>query len=360
MDETPFADVDTETVLSGNSDWVGPDLLTSLTRHPLDCIDTEYPHYSRSVEDPEEVERPREQHPLFYGCFDWHSAVHSHWSLVRQLRLFDDHPEEAEISSALASRFTAEHAERESEFFAENESFEKPYGWGWLLRLASELHLWEDPRAAEWRDVLEPLEEQIVELVTAEFLSQGRPFRVGTHQNSAFALQCILDYARVVGDDALESAVADTSREFFEADRDYPVEYEPLGWDFLSPGLTEADLMRRVLAADEFEAWLDGFLPDVTTAPYDSVLEPVEVEAESDDGIALHLVGLNLSRAWSMAGIASELDDHRYVEPLERGARRHAERGLEKAFTDDYAGAHWLTSFVLYLLTRHDGGIAPA
>jgi hypothetical protein len=351
-----FDETDPETVLSGQSDWIGTDLIEEVSRHPLDCIETEFPHYVRAIDSPDGIERPKERHPVFYGCFDWHSSVHSHWCLIRQLRLFD-HPAESEIVQSIESRFTSENVEQEVGHFDTNDSFEKPYGWAWFLRLASELHLWEDDPADDWRVALNPLEERIVDLVKTEFLTQERPFRVGTHQNSAFALQCVLDYARVTSNDSLESAVLETSRGFFVEDRNYPVEYEPLGWDFLSPSLTEADLMRRVLASNEFVNWIDGFLPDVTASPYNTILDPVEVE--SNEGIALHLVGLNVSKAWCMAGIASALDGHRHVETFKRSAKKHAELGLEQAFTEDYAGAHWLSSFVLYLLTRNDGSIAP-
>ena len=151
----------------------------------------------------------------------------------------------------------------------------------------------------------------------------------------------------------------ETSRRFFLDDRDAPVEYEPFGWDFLSPSLVELDLMRRVLDRDGFAAWTDGFLPDVTTAPYESILRPVRVERDPDDGIALHLVGLNLSKAWCLAGVASSLSDHSYADRFERAAHRHVESGLEPAFTEAYAGSHWLSTFVLYLATRNAGGIAP-
>ena len=225
------------------------------------------------------------------------------------------------------------------------------------MRLVAELHLWENDRADEWRDTLKPLEDRIVELVECELLTQERPFRVGTHGNSAFALQCVLDYARVTANDGLESATLETSRRFFAVDRDYPVEYEPLGWDFLSPALTEADLLRRVLDPAAFAEWLDGFLPDVTEPPYDAVLEPTAFDSE--EGVALHYVGLNVSKAWCLAEIAATLDDHPYTEVFERSAARHAEHGIERAFDEDYAGTHWLSSFVLYLLTRNAGAIDP-
>jgi hypothetical protein len=182
---------------------------------------------------------------------------------------------------------------------------------------------------------------------------------VGTHNNSAFALQCILDYARVTANSALEAATLETARGFYLADTDAPVEYEPLGWDFVSPSLVELDLMRRVLDRDDFRDWADGFLPDITTAPYDSILEPVAVEPDPDEGVALHLVGLNLSKAWCFAGIAPALADHRYASVFEEAAIRHVEASLDQAFTAEYAGSHWLSTFVLYLVTRNAGGIAP-
>lgn len=356
----PLTAIRTETLLSGRSDRLGADVAELLSNYPLDSIDTEFPHYARSIDSPDGIDRPTERHPVFYGCYDWHSSVHSHWALIRQLRLFDEHPARSAIVDRIDDRFTAENIAREVEHFEDNETFEKPYGWAWFVHLVSELYLWEDDRATEWRSILKPLEETIVTLIKSEFLPQKRPFRVGTHQNSAFALHCILDYARTLSNETLESAVTDTATEFYAADRNYPVEYEPLGWDFLSPSLTEADLMRRVYSRDEFTMWIEQFFPDVTTAPYDTILEPVHTNPNRDEGVALHLVGLNLSKAWCLAGLASILEDHRYVEAFERSAKQHTERGLDRAFTDEYAGSHWLSSFVLYLLTRNEGGIAPA
>ena len=358
----PFDAVNEDEILRGKSDWVTPDLAERLAQHPLESVDTEFPHYVRSVDSPDGVVRPRERHPVFFGCYDWHSAVHSHWALIRQLRLFDDHPKESEIRETIGERLTPENVRREIEQFEEKPTFEKPYGWAWLLRLAAELRLWDEPPADEWRSALEPLEATIRDLVRSELLAQDRPFRVGTHGNTAFALTGVIDYARVVSDGSLESEATETAREFFGDDRDYPVEYEPLGWDFVSPALTEADLMRRVYDPDPFASWLDAFLPDVTESPFDSILEPVSVDSDPDEGVALHLVGLNVSKAWCLAGIASTLEasgGHPYVTLFEESALEHTKAGLDGAFTDDYAGSHWLSSFVLYLLTRTDGGIVP-
>jgi hypothetical protein len=162
VDIDSFDAIDTETVLSGRSDWITPDLMEELSRYPLDCLETEFPHYVGSIDSPDEIEWPKERNPVFYGCFDWHSSVHSHWCLIRQLRLFDDHPVEPEIVQSIDSRFTTENVEREVECFENNNTFEKPYGWAWFLRLAAELHLWEDDPADDWRVVLNPLEERIL------------------------------------------------------------------------------------------------------------------------------------------------------------------------------------------------------
>lgn len=351
--------MDTRTIVSGTA-HLSTDLQDTVTEYPLDCVETEYPHTQFSVESPDAVTRPGEQHPVFYGCFDWHSAVHSHWCLVRQLRLAEDHPRREEIVESIDGRFTEENIADEVAYFEENPTFEKPYGWAWLLRLAAELSLWEEDIADEWRETLEPLESKILSLVEREFLSQDRPFRVGTHQNSAFALAFVLDYARTTGDESLATATEETAIEFYAGDEDYPVEYEPLGWDFLSPALTEADLMCRVLSGEEFREWVDGFFPDLSSSPYDTLFEPVDVDPDPEDGVALHLVGMNISKAWCLAGLAETLDEHPYSDRFDESAKRHADAGLELAFTDDYAGSHWLSSFVLYLLTRNEGGIAVA
>jgi len=350
--------VDPETVVAGRGDWIGTSAVEAITEHPLDCVGTEFPHWVGAVDSPDDFERPADQHPIFHGCFDWHSAVHSYWCLLRAIRLFD-HPAEADVVRTVDEAFTDENVAAEAAYFEDNRTFEKPYGWGWLLRLAAELHLWDDDRADGWRERLRPLEDRIIDLFEAEFLTDERPIRVGTHGNSASALTAGLDYARTTGDDALAAEIERTAGEFFEGDEDYPVAYEPIGWDFLSPALAEADLMRRVLDPGAFETWLDGFLPDVTEPPHDAILEPVEVDPGSEEGIELHLVGLNLSRAWSLAGITDALDGHRHVPAFERSARAHAEAGLTHVFTEDYAGAHWLSSYLLYLVTRAEGGIAP-
>ena len=349
--ETPDAlDVDAETALAGTVTELGDDALRRLAHHPLESVGQEYPHHGGAVDGPEDTVQPREDHPVFFGCYDWHSAVHSHWALVRQLRLFDEHPDEDAIVESVDARLTPENVDGEVTYFVDNPGFEKPYGWAWLLRLAAELHRWDDPRADRWAETLAPLEERIRDLTAEQFLTDDRPFRVGTHGNSAFALSAVMDYAETVGDDDLRVGTAETARAFYADDVDAPVAYEPLGWDFLSPTLTEANLMRRVLPAAEYDAWLDEFLPDLTAPRNESFLEPVDAGGEESD-LALHLVGLNLAKAWGLAEVGMATDGDT-ADLAAASAERHLDAGLAGAFTDDYAGAHWLSSFVLYLLTR--------
>ncbi|WP_144796749.1 DUF2891 domain-containing protein [Halorubrum depositum] len=360
-----FETLSSDALRAGRADALDDAVASALAAHPLDGIGTEYPHYQGRVEGPEAPPRPAENHPVFYGCFDWHSAVHSHWALVRLLRLVPDHPDEPAIAAEIEGRLTPERVAGEVEYLDEHPGFEEPYGWSWLLRLAAELHLWDDPRADAWREALRSLEDRIRRGTRESFLEIDRPQRVGTHGNTAFALAGILDYARVVGDPDLGREATATARRLYANDTAAVVGAEPVGWDFVSPVLTEADLMRRVLDADAFATWLDGFLPDLSGAPHDALLEPIPVEPDEGDGAAIHLIGLNVSRAWCLAGLADALAGRegpaaaRLREPLDAAARRHAEAGAAGVLTDDYAGSHWLSSFALYLLTRNEGGIAP-
>jgi len=352
----PLEAADLSTICSGRADWIGPGLARRLAHHPLASIDTEFPHHSGPLESTEPPTRPRENHPVFFGCYDWHSAVHSHWALVRQLRLLSDHPDREAIIESIDGRLTHENVEQERAYLEANPTFERPYGWGWLLLLAGELHLWEDPVADRWADALEPLEAWIRTEIRETWLPLERPLRIGTHYNSAFSLHRILEYARTTNRPALESAVRSTALACFEADEDYPFAYEPFGWDFHSPGLTEAHLLSNLLEPAAFTSWFDGFLPG--SLP-ETVATPVRVDEETADGLALHFVGMNLARAWCLAGVTDTLEaDHRLARPLTEATRAHARVGLEQAFTDDYAGAHWLSSFALYLLTSNENGIA--
>ncbi|HAV64612.1 MAG TPA: DUF2891 domain-containing protein, partial [Verrucomicrobiales bacterium] len=216
-------------------------------------IDREYPNKPGEVlTGPEDIMSPRQMHPAFYGAYDWHSSVHGHWMLIRLLKLFPQIRNAAEIRAQLSAHLTPGNMAVEAAYFDRkaNRSFERMYGWAWALRLAAELHGWEDPQAAAWRDAFTPLEEKLV-VLTKEYLPRlTYPVRTGVHPDTAFALGQILDYARTVKDLELESLVTARARDYYLEDRDYPIDFEPSGQDFFSAGLNVADLMRRVLSPD--------------------------------------------------------------------------------------------------------------
>ncbi len=320
----------------------------------LHCIDTEYPNKTGQVlAGPDEVLAPRSLHPAFYGCFDWHSAVHGHWALVRQLEEVDGHPRAEAMRAALEPHLTEEVLAAELAYFQQphHKTFERPYGWAWYLRLAAELRTWDDPDARRWAAAVRPLEDLIVERLIAFLPLQNYPVRVGTHTNTAYALTHALDYARAVEDRQLEQVVVQRAREYYLDDRACPADYEPSGTDFLSPCLEEADLMRRVLPQDEFVPWLEAFFPDPAGPSFAPLREPAVV-LDLSDGYLIHLVGLNLSRAWCLRGVADALPaDHPHRAVYLDSAARHAEAGLALVSTGEYGGEHWLATYAVYLLT---------
>jgi hypothetical protein len=321
----------------------------------------EFPNKPGNVmQDAAGVRSPRAMHPAFYGSFDWHSSVHGHWMLVRLLRVGPPMRAtlQAEIRAGLDAHLTPQAIAAEVAYFEEpgQGSFERMYGWAWALRLAAELHTWQlhDPhnsQVSRWREAIRPLEDHLVAKIPAYLERLEWPIRVGVHQDTGFALAQILDYAAATDQTALATTVLDRARDYYLADQDYPARFEPSGEDFFSSGLNEADLMRRVLPADEYAQWLNRFLPDLAKGTVPRLLEPVGVR-DLTDGKLVHLAGLNLSRAWCLLGIASVLpaDDPRTQVCLESAAE-HYEVGLGYVFSGDYAGEHWLASFAVYLVT---------
>ncbi|MBC8327313.1 MAG: DUF2891 domain-containing protein [Planctomycetes bacterium] len=334
--------------------------VAAFARLALDGIVREYPNKPSNVmASAADVRSPLEMHPAFYGSFDWHSAVHGHWMLVRLLKLYPGSSIDAEARAKLAAHLSAEKILAETAYFEpeHNRSFERTYGWAWLLRLALELRQWDDPHGREWAANLEPLERRVVELTKDYLPKLSWPIRVGEHPNSAWALGEFLDYSLGTGDRELTRIAAARARDYYLDDRDYPVMYEPSGHDFFSPGLLEADLMRRVLPADEFSLWLEAFLPGLGNGELGNLGDPVEV-SDPTDGKLVHLAGLNLVRAWTQRGVASALpaDDPRRATLL-AAAEAHAKAGLDYVFSGHYEGEHWLASFAIYLVT--DTGLRP-
>ncbi len=327
---------------------------SAFARLALAGLSKEYPNKPEHVMGgPSDVVGPKVLHPAFFGCYDWHSSVHGHWMLVRLLRLFPGLPEESEIRAVLAVHFTAENLKAESDYFGrkESKSFERPYGWAWLLKLAEELHGWDDRDAKAWSKNFRPLADVIVARYLDFFPKQTYPIRTGVHPNTAFGLSFAHDYARTTHDDRLMALVEERARTYFGADTNAPAAWEPSGADFFSPSLIEADLMRRVLPPAEFKTWFAKFLPTTGTAEPKALFTPATVTDRTDLQL-VHLDGLNLSRAWCMKSIAGALPHGDAARTaLSASAARHAESALEHVASGDYAGEHWLASFAVYLLS---------
>lgn len=326
----------------------------------LACLHREYPvHMVHLVRGPEDVRAPRDLNPAFHGAFDWHSCVHGHWALARLARRMPDAPWRERALQALGASLTRERLAGEHAYLSAEgrQGFERPYGLAWLLQLAAELRAWageagaDAARAGGWHAALAPLESLAAERIVALLERLPWPVRGGEHSQTAFALGLTLDWANEANRADVKAAVAARARDYYGADRDAPIAYEPSGHDFLSPALGEADLMRRIVDRPAFGAWLDGFLPGPESEAARTWLTPVSSPDRADGKLA-HLDGLNLSRAWMLEGIAAALaPDHRWRQALAAAAARHAAAGLAAVPAEHYAGSHWLGSFAVYLLT---------
>lgn len=321
----------------------------------LKCVSREFPNKPEHViNNAGEVTGPKVLHPAFYGCYDWHSSVHGHWMLVRLLKSFPNLPEASQIREALNANLTAQNIQAEVAYMKQpnRQSFERTYGWAWALKLAEELHSWDDADGERWSENLQPLAETLAKSYRSFLPKQTYPIRTGVHPNTAFGLAFALDYAKAVGDRALEALLNERSRAYFANDADYPGAWEPGGEDFFSSALMEADLMRRVMKPQEFSQWFHRFLPAVAKGGPASLLQPAIVTDRSDPKL-VHLDGLNLSRAWCMRSISAALpanDSARQI--LSAAAERHSSAALAHVASGDYAGEHWLASFAVYLLSN--------
>jgi hypothetical protein len=316
-------------------------------RMALDCVHREYPNkIAHALNSDADVRPPRELTPAFYGCYDWHSSVHGHWLLVRSVRLFPSAPFAVAARRAVAQSLTPAHIAEEVKYLSTDgrSSFERPYGLAWLLQLAAELQEWDDADARQWSAALHPLAQAVTARIASWLPKLDHPIRTGEHNNTAFSMGLMLDYARIAGDREFGKLVESRARDYYFKDSNCPLAYEPSGEDFLSPCLAEADVMRRVLPQAEFARWFAAFLPRVE-------MEPTRV-SDVADGKLWHLAGLNLSRAWMLQGILSKLpaaDPRR--QSLSALAARLRQAGLESIQTEHYEGGHWLGSFAVYLVS---------
>lgn len=304
-----------------------------------------------SMSGPEDLKLPREHTPAFHGSYDWHSAVHGHWALVRAARLHPQAEWAAPALEAVGSTLTAANLQRELSFLEKRPSFERPYGLAWLLQLAAEVRGLDHAPARAWRDSLARLESLAAGRLADWADKLPHPVRSGEHSQSAFAFGLALDWARDTGLGAFSRRLTQACMRLYRADVAAPVAYEPSGQDFLSPVLAEADLMRRVLPRGDYANWLYSFMPDSRDEHFARWLEPARA-VDRADGKFAHLDGLNLSRAWMLQGIVSALPEgHDCYSVLERASARHAAAGLEGARGTDWMGTHWLGTFAIYLLT---------
>ena len=294
---------------------------------------------------------PQEAHPAFYGSFDWHSCVEMHWMLARLLRVGALGDLAESVRAALDAHLTDEALAREADYLAKRPSWGgRPYGWGWALTLAHELATWDDADAARWSAAMRPLASALVSRFSEWLPKAEYPVRHGVHPNSAFGLSRALGYARIAAPE-LVVLIESTARRWFQDDAAYPAHYEPSGSDFLSPALTEAELMAQLLEPVEFSAWLVRFLPGLEHGQPSVLLRPVGVTDASDGQIA-HLHGLNLSRAWCFRRLAEALpsDDPR-VAPMRAAIAVHCDASLSHAAGSDYMVEHWLAAYAVLLLT---------
>jgi hypothetical protein len=315
----------------------------------------EYPNDLRHpMTGPDDRPTPREIHPAFYGCFDWHSSVEMHWALVRLLRMTPDAPLSSDVRAVLDEHLTAEALATEAAYFVDHPGFKRPYGWGWTLTLAHELSTWDDPDARRWSANIRPLADAIAALFVGWLRRATYPSREGTHSNSAFGFARALPFARAraaSGDSALLDAIDKAVHRWFADDTDYPAGWEPNGADFLSPALTEAELMSDVLDPAAFTEWLDRFLPGLAGGQPAALFEPAVVSDPTDGQIG-HLHGLNLYRAYAWQRLARTLPDGDPRGPLLRmAARRHADASLPAVCGSDYMVEHWLACYAVLLLT---------
>ncbi len=321
--------------------------VNQLIQLPLHCVETEYPNkLSQTIGDETYLKTPKELHPTFYGCFDWHSSVHGHWSLVKLLKDNPDLVNFNEVITLLKQNISKENIQQEVQYFDDkyNKNYERTYGWAWLLKLALELHTWNNQDARILESNLKPLTDLIAKKYI-EFLPKlNYPIRVGTHSNTAFGMVFAYDYAKVVNHQELINTIKKRALFFYKNDTNCPMSWEPSGTDFLSPCLEEASLMKRVLSKEEFTIWLHQFLPQLYNKKYQLAVGEV---SDRTDGHLVHLDGLNFSRAWCLNEISNNIEELNHLKTI---GREHIQYSLPNLVGDSYEGGHWLASFAIYAL----------
>ena len=353
----------------------------ALAAMPLSCVDRPHalrPDRAGYLDDITYARRRGfEQERAFYGCWDWHSAVNSTWAMVRLMKEVPELAVAPLIREKLRDHLSEAAMAGELQYLTDNPSFERPYGWAWLLLLHAEFASWNDPDAATWADRMTPVTDLVAERLGDYLAELEVPVRTGVHPNTAFAIAMTLQATAMAVRPELDEILKNAAVRFFAGDRGCPTAYEPGRSDFVSPCLEEAALMAMVMDRGEYAAWLDGFLPPIDSDEFANLRNPAPAgpaESPPSEGGAVitndslraalgarsHLIGLAFTRADAMLRIANALpaDDPR-VQPIRALASEHARAGFDTIFDADYAGSHWIGSFaVKYLVQATKGSIS--
>lgn len=331
------------------------DLVSKFAGLALEHLRREYPNkLDHVLRGPYDLRPPHELHPVFYGSFDWHSNVHAYWLLATIFRRAPEVPECRRIREVFDAQLTAQNIAAELAYVSQlgRSTFERPYGWAWLLMLAAELERNAGTDGRRWAAALRPLALAFVARFK-EFLPKATyPVRAGTHFNTAFALALAFEYAETGADHDLEAIIREKAVAWYGDDADCQA-WEPGGDDFLSSALVEAECMRRVLEPGDWTTWMNRFLPRIAQREPATLFQPVVVSDRRDGKIA-HLDGLNLSRAWCWRSVAScwPVDDPRRAIALD-SAEQHLIASLPHV-AGEYAGEHWLATYALLAVLIDD------
>ena len=330
---------------SGFSQQLTLEQANHLASLPIKCLQQEYPNkLGQMLMDSTEIKAPKKLHPSFYGCFDWHSSVHGHWSLVYLLKKFPQLAKKEEIIAKLKVNLSKENIQAEIDYLskAHEKSFERTYGWNWLLKLQLELDTFDAPFAKELAQNLKPLSQLIINRYTDFLPKLLYPIRVGTHANTAFGLTFAWDYAVASHNLAFQKCIKDNAVRMFAKDQNCPFTWEPSGTDFLSPCLEELALMQRVLPQKEFFAWSKKFAPNLFNKKFNWEVARV---SDRTDGNLVHLDGLNFSRAWNFYHLINQYPIA--FSHLNKVADLHLKFSLPAIVDGNYEGEHWLATFAL-------------
>ena len=329
-------------------------LAEELVSLSVKCVDKKYPYKIGYRFSDESWLKPHyELTPSFYGCWDWHSAVHGHWAMVKILKDFPETTDRDVILLKLDKNLSKENLNKEYQFFKQDfaKGFERTYGWAWLMKLYSELVSWDNDKAQKWANNMKPLVDLLSERTILFLEKLSTPLRPGTHANTAFSFSLMIEYSKVANDKLLFNKIKEYSIKNFLGDINCPIQYEPSGTDFLSPCLAEAALMSQILEEREFNNWLYKFLPSFDEGSFTNIINPPEVLDPEDPGIG-HLIGLMFHRAWTLKDIAMKLEKNSDKNILLKIAKNHSEQGYNIMFKSGYGGEHWLATFAIYNFSK--------